>query len=166
MAVIALVTMFLISGCGQKAQPTTQPIQQQEVPTEQVKEEPPAEAELSGCDAFPNKLDACEPFSCEFEHPFTGEMMEKKITGLSNGKCKYTEEMPNNGRMDCEYSESLRKAVAQYHRDLATAESAGTSVKADLGNGETETTYTIDGQEVENPLQEAMDSGACTISGY
>ena len=164
---IALLSVLLISGCGQKqAQPTTQPTQQQEVPTEQVQEEQTAEAELSGCDAFPNKLDACEAFSCEFEHPFTGEMMEKKIIGLVNSKCQYTEEMPNNGRMNCEYSESLRKAVAQYHRDFAAAESAGTSVKADLGSGEVETKYTIDGKEVENPLQEAMDTGACTISGY
>ena len=74
--------------------------------------------------------------------------------------------MPNNSRMDWEYSESLRKAVTQYYRDVAAAESAGTSVKADLGSGKTETTSMIDGQEVENPLQEAMDSGACTISGY
>ena len=162
MMLIALMAMVLISGCGQQTQPT----QQQEVPTKQTQEEPPLEAELSGCDAFPDKLETCEPFSCKFEHPFTGEMMEKKIVGLVNGKCQYTEEMPNNGRMDCEYSESLRKAVAQYHRDIAAAESAGTSVKADLGSGETETTYTIDGQEVENPLQEAVDSGACTISGY
>ena len=92
--------------------------------------------------------------------------MERKILGLVNGKCQDTVEMPNNGRMDCEYSESLRKAVAQYYKDAAAAESAGISVKADLGSGEVETKYTIDGKEVENPLQEAMDSGACTISGY
>ena len=164
MMIIALMAMLLISGCGQQTQPTTQPAQQQEVPTEQVQEEPPTETELSGCDAFPDKLDACESFSCEFEHPFTGEMMEKEVVGLVNGKCQYTEEMPNNGRMDCEYSESLRKAVAQYYRDVASAESVGTSAK--IGSEGTETTYTIDGQEVENPLQEAMDSGACTISGY
>ena len=119
-----------------------------------------------GCDAFPDKLDLCESFLCEFEHPFTGEIMEKKIIGLVSDKCQYTEEMPNNGRMNCEYSESLRKAIAQYHRDLAIAESAGTSIEADLGSGDTETTYTIDGKEVENPLQEAMDTGQCVISGY
>ena len=160
MMIIALMAMLLISGCGQQTQPTTQPTQQQ------VQGEQPPEAELSGCDAFPNKLDACESFSCEFEHPFTGEMMEKKIVGLVNGKCQYTEEMPNNGRMDCGYSESLRKAVAQYHRDIAAAESAGTQAKIDIVSGEVETKYTIDGKEVENPLQEAMDTGACTISGY
>jgi hypothetical protein len=123
------------------------------------------ETELSGCDAFPNKLDACEPFSCEFEHPLTGELMEKGIIGLVNGKCKYTEEMPNNGKMNCEYTESLRKAVAQYHRDLLLAESTGTGVKADSG-GDVEVTYTIDGKEVANPFEEAMTNGQCTISEY
>jgi len=118
------------------------------------------------CDAFPNKLDLCESFSCKFEHPFTGEIMERKIVGLVDDKCQYTEEMPNNGRMDCEYSESLRKAVAQYYRDLAIAESVGTSVNADLGSGDVKTTYTIDGKEVENPLKEAMYTGECVISGY
>ena len=140
--------------------------QESEQLVEEVQENEPSETELSGCDAFPDKLDACEPFSCEFEHPFTGEMMEKEVTGLVNGKCQYTEEMPNNGRMDCEYTESMRKAVAQYYRDVAAAESTGTSVSADLGSGDVETTYTIDGKEVENPLQEAMTNGQCTISGY
>lgn len=133
---------------------------------EEVQENEPSETELSGCGAFPDKLDACEPFSCEFQHPFTGEMMEKEVIGLVNGKCQYTEEMPNNGRMDCEYTESMRKAAAQYYRDVAAAESVGTSVNADLGSGDVETTYTIDGKEVENPLQEAMTNGQCTISGY
>ena len=119
---------------------------------------------IDDCDAFPNKLDLCESFSCKFKHPFTGEITEKKIIGLVNGKCKYIEEMPNNGKMDCEYSESLRKAVAQYHRDLAIAESAGTSVKADKGNGDIKITYTIDGKEVENPFQEAIAIGQCVIS--
>lgn len=164
--VIALVTMVLISGCGQQAQPETQPAQQQEVSTQKVQEEQLSEVELSECNAFPNKLDACELFSCEFKHPFTGEMLEKKVIGLVNSKCQYTEEMPNNGRMDCEYSESMRKAVAQYYIDVAAAESAGTSFKADLGSGKVETKYTIDGKEVENPLQEAMETGVCVISGY
>ena len=140
--------------------------QEPEQLVEEVQENEPSENDLSGCDVFPDKLDACEPFSCEFEHPFTGEMMEKEVIGLVNGKCQYTEEMPNNGRMDCEYTESMRKAAAQYYRDVAEAESVGTSVNADLGSGDVETTYTIDGKEVENPLQEAMTNGQCTISGY
>ena len=133
---------------------------------EEIQNIEPLGSELIACDAFPDKLDSCEVFSCEFEHLFTGEMMEKKIIGLVNDKCKYTEEMPNNGRMDCEYTESLRKAVAQYHRDFIASESVGISIKADLESGDVEATYNIDGKEVENPLQEAMSNGQCVISGY
>ncbi|MCK5416514.1 hypothetical protein KAI92_03745 [Candidatus Parcubacteria bacterium] len=125
-----------------------------------------SKTELSECDTFPDKLESCEPFSCKFKHPFTNEIMEKKIIGLVNGKCQYTEEMPNNGKMGCNYSESLRIAVAQYYRDLVVAESAGTNIKANLGNGNVKTTYTINGKRVDNPLQEAMINGQCIISGY
>ena len=159
MIVIAIMAMFLISGCAPQTQPV-KPMPQQEVPTEQVPEELPAETELSGCDAFPEKLDACEAFSCEFEHPFTGDKLKKEILGLVDDKCKYTEQMPNSGKLDCQYSESLRKAVAQYTRDVTAAEDVGTSVRGD------ERTYTIDGKQVENQLEEAMSSGACVVSGY
>ncbi|MCK5475673.1 MAG: hypothetical protein KAI71_03780 [Candidatus Pacebacteria bacterium] len=115
---------------------------------------------------FPDKLDLCEPFSYKFKHPFTGEMMERKIVGMVNDKCQYTEEMPNNGKMYCEYSEDMRKAIAQYHRDTTIAKSIGTSIEADLGSEEIKITYTIDGKEVENPLQEALDNKQCVISGY
>ena len=49
---------------------------------------------------------------------------------------------------------------------MAAAESAGTNVNVNLGSGEQKTTYTIDGKIVENPLQEAMNSGMCAVSGY
>ena len=74
--------------------------------------------------------------------------------------------MPDDGKMECKYTENERKAVAQYYKDVATAESVGTSVNANLGSGEQKTTYTINGKVVDNPLQEAMSSGVCVISGY
>jgi len=120
----------------------------------------------ASCDAFPDKLDLCESFSCEFKHPLTDEIMKREIIGLVDGKCQYTEGMPNNSRMDCECSRNLRKAIAQYYRDIITARSAGAGVEVNLGSDDIKTIYTIDGEEVENPLQEAMDSGQCIISGY
>ncbi len=134
--------------------------------SEKTQEELNIESEPFSCDAFPDKLDSCESFSCEFEHPFTSELMEKEIIGLVNGKCQYTEEMPNGGRMDCDYTENLRKVIAQYYKDLVAAESAVTSIETDIGSEEAQIKYIIDGKEVENPLQEAMTNGQCTISGY
>lgn len=118
------------------------------------------------CDAFPGKLESCTKFKCQFTHPITGELMVKEILGLESGKCSYTEQMPNNGRMDCKYTESMRKAVAEYYTELAGAQSSTVRVKADLVSGKSETKYTIDGKEVSNPLQEAMTNGQCVISGY
>lgn len=118
----------------------------------------------ANCDAFPDKLDACTRYKCEFEHPFNGELMEKEILGIVDGKCNYVEEMPNNGKMECKYTESLRRAVAQYYQDITDAETYTTEVHMDPES--VVTRYTIDGKEVENPLQEALNNGQCVISGY
>lgn len=118
------------------------------------------------CNTFPDKLDSCLPYKCQFQHQLTGQTLIKEITGLNGDKCSYSEQMPNNGNMECQYTENMRKAVAQYYKNMASAESVGTSVNINLGSGEQKTKYTIDGKEVENPLQEAMDTGQCVVSGY
>ena len=121
------------------------------------------------CDIFPNKLDSCTEYKCQFTHPLTGDLLTKEILGLTNdGKCNYIEEMPNSGKMECEYTESIRKAIVQYYEDLSNAESAGlnASIKFGTTGTEVETTYTLDGKEVENPLQEVLNNGQCVISGY
>ncbi|MBS3109278.1 hypothetical protein J4227_02000 [Candidatus Woesearchaeota archaeon] len=62
--------------------------------------------------------------------------------------------------------EKEKRLDTKIHRLFAKAESVGTSVQADLGSGVTQTNYTIDGKQVENPLQEAMIDGQCVVSGY
>lgn len=118
------------------------------------------------CADFPDKLSACEKYECMFTHPFTGETLKKEIKGIIDGKCQYIEQMPNNGKMECNYSEASRKIAAQYYEDIYSAESGKTEVITDLGTGETKTTYMLDGKEVENPLQEFLNNGTCIVSGY
>ena len=130
-----------------------------EQPTEQIQSQNP---EI----IFADKLSSCTKYKTTFKHPLTGETLEKEVLGIVSGKCDYVEQMPNGGKIECKYSESERMAAAQYYKDVATDESAGTSVNADLGSGEQETTYTINGKVVDNPLQEAMNTGVCVISGY
>ncbi|MFA4872259.1 MAG: hypothetical protein WC610_04380, partial [Patescibacteria group bacterium] len=116
---------------------------------------------------FEDQLSSCIKYKTTFIHPFNGETMEKEILGIIAGKCGYVEQMPNGGKMECKYTESERKAVAQYYRDVAAGKSFGISINVELGEGgKQETTYTMDGKVVENPLQEAMNNGACVISGY
>ena len=116
-------------------------------------------------DTFPDKLNSCTKYKTKFVHPLTGETLEKEILGIINGKCNYVEQMPNGGKMECKFTESIRIAAVKYYKDVAAAESAETSVM-NLGSGEQKTTSTIDGKVVENPLQEALNSGICVISGY
>jgi hypothetical protein len=135
------------------------PQQPSEQPTPQTQ---PQNPEI----VFADKLSSCAKYKATLKHPLTGDMLEKEILGVVGDKCNYIEQMPNGGKMECKYSESESMVVAQYYKDVANAESVGTSFSADLGREEQKATYTINGKVVDNPLQEVMTSGACVISGY
>lgn len=113
---------------------------------------------------FADKLNSCTMHKISFKHPLTEETLEKEILGIVDGKCVYAEQMPNNGSMECEYSEGDRKVVAQYYKDTANAESFDT--KAQLGSENQTVKYKIDGKEVDNPIQTALDKGTCVVKGY
>lgn len=150
---------------SQTQNPTKQPVEQSQTqnPTKQpVEQSQPQSPEI----IFADKLSSCTPYKITLKHPFTGEMIVREILGIVNGKCNYAEQMPNDGKLECKYTENERKAVAQYYKDLAIAGSAETSVNINLGIGDQKTTYTVNGKVVNNPLQEAWDSGACIVSGY
>lgn len=113
------------------------------------------------------KLEICEMFSCVFEHPFSGTKMNKHILGLEdNGKCKTQEEMPNKGRMTCQFSEKQRKEVAAYLRKTAKAETIESKTTVDIVGGKSKQIEKQDGKTVKNPLNEAMQDGTCVVSGY
>jgi len=143
-----------------------------ETPAEAVTSQPPSEQPASQTQpqnpeiVFADKLSSCTKYKTTFKHPLTGDVLEKEILGIMGEKCNYVEQMPNGGKMECKYSESERAVVAQYYKDIAKAESAGTSFGAELDSGEQQATYTINGKVVNNPLTEAITSGTCVISGY
>ena len=142
--------------------PTSKPTETP-TPTEQLaKETQPQSPER----VFTDKLSSCTKYKTTFKHPLTEETLEKEILGIISDKCNYVEQMPNGGKMECKYSESERMAATQYYEDIASVESAGTNINANLGSGELKTTYTINGKVVDNPLQEALNTGVCVISGY
>ena len=120
------------------------------------------------CADFFEMLSSCTEYTCEFAHPITGELMTREIFGLTDGICNYSEEMPNNGQMDCNYTEEMRKAVAQAYNDMMGEGNFSVSVSGNLSEGtaDIESTYTVDGKTITNPGQEALDSGQCVISGY
>lgn len=176
--IAGILAIFLLAGAGcGKTTVTKTPLQKQtqgvtqkgttqtSVPTPVTQKS--QETKLAdNCDIFPDKLSSCEKYRCQFAHEFTGETLEKEILGIINGKCDYVEQMPNGGKMECKYTESARKAIAQYYKDVAAAESVGMQVNINLRSGEQKSTYTIDDKKVENPLEEAMNNGTCVLSGY
>ncbi|QQS44558.1 hypothetical protein IPM65_03080 [Candidatus Roizmanbacteria bacterium] len=113
---------------------------------------------------FEEHLSTCSQYKDTFEHPLTGEAMEREIVGETDDKCLYVEQMPNGGKMECRYTEYERRAVAQFHLDEAAAELSETSIHMDGTKVTAE--YTLDGKVVENPLAEALENGTCVISGY
>lgn len=100
-------------------------------------------------------LEECKELKQEFTHPFTGQPTERNIVGMVDGKCLYREEMPNNGMMECKYTEDVRKAVANEYREIGSMQE-GNMVKME----------SVDGEEVESPLMKAMNDGTCEITGY
>ncbi len=154
----------IVRGVPQSQTPSTP----QEVvqPPKEVVQEPQEATVAANCDAFPDKLSTCTKYKCRFIHPFTKETMEKEIKGIIAGRCNYIEEMPNNGKFECNYTESQRIVAAQYYKDIAEAESFGVRSKIDFFGDKEETTYTIDGKEVGNPLQTFINDGTCGMVDY
>jgi hypothetical protein len=63
---------------------------------------------------FNKALESCQSAKFEMKHPLMrGFTIVETIIGLENGKCKYTQTMPNDGLMSCAFDESQRQALAQ-----------------------------------------------------
>ena len=151
-------------------EPAEQPALEEPVVAEPVAEEVPEEGislegVMSGLPELADKLETCESFTQTFIHPMMGGEMERRVIGMDGSDCIYQETMPNNGLMECRYPEELRKSAAQYYRAIAQAEVIHSEAELSL-DGESDVTTTVDGEVIEDPLQEAMSSGLCTISGY
>lgn len=143
-----------------------------EEPSETTPQQPPEQTPQTEAQnqeiIFADKLSSCTEYKTTFEHLITGDILEKEILGIIDGKCNYLEQMPNGGMMECKFSESERIAVAQYYKNLAMAESfeSSANIHISLEEVELETTFTIDGKVVDNPLQEVLNNGSCIVSGY
>lgn len=179
--IIPVVVILLVVGAGlaysfNQRRSSENQVTEQTVPSPQAETTPtdsvapmnitlsPQEVEPKVNTLFEEKLSTCTPTKESFQHELTGETMEKEIVGEVDGKCLYVEQMPNGGKMECHYTESERRAIAQYYLDVKAAESTTAHVKTDGTNTTTE--YSIDGKVVENPLAEAVTNGTCVVSGY
>ena len=61
---------------------------------------------------FSQALGECNPFKSFFKHPMMQDFTVKmEIHGMSEGKCKLTQTMPNNGLLTCFLTELQRNEV-------------------------------------------------------
>ena len=176
--IISLTTLATISGLSYfgfryflTPKPSSSINQVVETKTVDVSSPTPNATSNTTCDLLADNLQSCNPFKCQALHPFTNTFMQKEIVGLVETKCLYRDQMPNNGLMECKFSESTRLAMAKSFQTEFDAMSSGKSMESslsvDLVTGESQTTHSIDGQVVtDNPLQTALTDGTCVITGY
>lgn len=116
----------------------------------------------TSCSSFSDKLASCTPFVCSAPHPLTGEQIKKEIIGVVDGKCGYAEQMPNNGKMKCNYTADMQKKISDAAKEFASTGNASFSSKTTGTSSESNST--VNGNA--NPMQEALESGQCIISRY
>ena len=119
------------------------------------------------CPDYAARLDSCSPYTCTFTHPMTGDKLERKIVGLVGGNCATVESMPGTHKMTCQFPPAMRKEAAAFFRAAQSAGADGQSITGTLKkkDGQLESTTTIGGTPVTNPLQRALEAGVCKIGG-
>lgn len=114
-------------------------------------------------------LTSCTATKLEYTHIFDGKKYVKEVVGkLEDNKCYYTESMPNNGKMDCYFSDQQTQAIAEYTNKLVETTTIESATHVDLGPDESssQTVEKLDGVEVINPWNTALQDGSCVVSGY
>jgi serpin B len=89
------------------------------------------------CAKWPEMLKGCTPHRCYYNHPVTGESLIRELRSSSEG-CEMIENLPGRNRMRCVLDEEMRLDFSRYYG---------------LPKGTPE----------DNPVQYAVDSGACEI---
>ena len=65
-------------------------------------------------------IDSCKPGEFDTEHPvMPGFMIKHEIVGMQNGRCVYTQSMPNNMKMICSLTSAGRADAARLMRETA-----------------------------------------------
>lgn len=120
-------------------------------------------AKAEECSAYGDKLAICEPFSCQYEHPFTKSLVEKKIIGMKEGRCITFEEMPGGLEMTCSLNKSDQNTMVQYLKEIANVDMDNTKIEFGT-NSETK----INGEipSYQNTAEMIINNqDTCSISG-
>ena len=131
------------------------------------------DSETDECEAkvmrvIATNIQDCTAIVQAYVHPWTGEKLERRITGMKNGTCNYVVTMPKGGKMDCRFPPGKLKDIADYFHNSTRYKNARvkSSTRFVEGKQVTKNRYFIEGKEIRNPMQESLDSGECVVSGY
>ncbi len=71
--------------------------------------------------AMLNAVAACQPSTIPMAHPLVqGFIVNMKVYGMVDGKCKFTENMPNNGMLTCFFSDQQRNEIRKDMNNITT----------------------------------------------
>lgn len=109
-------------------------------------------------ETFLTNLKTCQPYTGTFNAEFFGQKIQvtKKIYGMQNNSCFYTETVGDGG-LECHLPVSLLVPYTNYCRASSKGKDFFTQISPD-GSSKS---Y-IDGKPVDNVLQYAYDKGYCT----
>lgn len=119
--------------------------------------------QIGSCGQFVTKLSTCTAYTCEFYHPLTNKPMVRRITGLLDGKCRYSEGMPDGELFSCSLPDSYRIAFLTFYKDLLDLGVMLTESTADKGSADA--SYVIDEIQTSNPYQTAIENTVCEVVG-
>lgn len=110
--------------------------------------------------SFFENLKYCRPDSATVNIPFGSHnlVITKKIYGMQNNSCYYSE-TAGNGGMECHLPVSSLSSFAKYMQITNNGQDFTVDLQTD-GN-KSYSKQTVDGKQVDNMLQYAFDKGYC-----
>jgi hypothetical protein len=122
----------------------------------------PREAD-EDCSEFTNKLRAGEPYLCQSEDPIGGQFT-RVVAPDEDGFCLYAEtRLQYSYELVCGLSQEQREAIADYYELPDAVHQLKFSIKNIQPDGTADAVEIRDGKEVTNPLQAALNQGACRV---
>ncbi|MFP4190068.1 MAG: hypothetical protein ACLFSL_03450 [Candidatus Woesearchaeota archaeon] len=112
-----------------------------------IEEEEDTGLDFSECTGLLDSLEQCEPFSCQVTHSKSPDVIRMEVVGEDNDTCVYATGLEGLEMTECDLPENYVDALMKSIND--TFESKDNN------------TYTIEGDEVEDPIDKAMDEGLC-----
>ena len=123
--------------------------------------EPENPALRDNCVNLSKNLESCSAYKCMYVYEKDGRELIGEVIGLVADNCHYKEQTRNLGmNLDCIFSSSTRKAVADFYTDLKLYDpenKTGEPIMSDVK------IYSVDGKNVSDPMIEALLNGECQI---